>query len=301
MLNKGKVTTSKNLSPFILFVRYLYIISFIIFFYYLIDGLPYYRTAVQQRPYHEDYRNLRPAGFRSLGFGIIGSGLMIFMLIYSVRKRAKFMRRWGALSRWLDIHIYCGVMGPMLIILHTSFKVQGLVAVSFWSMIAVALSGVLGRYLYLQIPRNVRGDELSLKEIDELRIQINNEIKEEINISEDEIRRLEMFISPNINPDRGIFYILAWGLKADLTRSFRLRKIQKRFSAAFNIPPTQMQRLIINLKRKMSLNRRILLLNQIQRLFHYWHVFHKPFAIIMYLIMLIHVGIAVWLGYTWIF
>jgi len=218
-----------------------------------------------------------------------------------VRKRAKFFRRWGALSKWLDIHIYCGIMGPMLIILHTSFKVQGLVAVSFWSMIAVALSGVFGRYLYLQIPRNVRGDELSLKELDELGTQINNEIKGEINISEDEIRRLEMLISPNINPDRGILYILTWSLKADLTRSFRLRKIQKRFSAAFNIPPTQMQRLIINLRRKMSLNRRILLLNQIQRLFHYWHVFHKPFAIIMYLIMLIHVGIAVWLGYTWIF
>jgi hypothetical protein len=36
-------------------------------------------------------------------------------------------------------------------------------------------------------------------------------------------------------------------------------------------------------------------------LFHYWHVFHKPFAFIMYIIMLIHIGIALWLGYRWIF
>jgi hypothetical protein len=301
MKNKGTDTTTRNRTPFKIFIRILYFISFIVFFYYLIDGLPYYKTAIQQRPYHENYRNLRPAGFRSHGFGVIGSGLMIFMLIYTVRKRTKFMRRWGALSKWLDIHIYCGVMGPLLIILHTSFKVQGLVAVSFWSMIAVALSGVLGRYLYLQIPRNVRGDELSMKELDDLGTQINKEIKEEISISEDELRRLEMLISPNINPDRGVLYILAWSLKADLTRPFRLRKIQKRFSLAFNIPPTQMQRLIINLRRKLALNRRILLLNQIQRLFHYWHVFHKPFAIIMYIIMLIHVGVAVWLGYSWIF
>ena len=51
----------------------------------------------------------------------------------------------------------------------------------------------------------------------------------------------------------------------------------------------------------MLLQQRILVLNRVQRLFHYWHVFHKPFAILMYVIMFVHVGVAVWLGYTWIF
>jgi hypothetical protein len=42
-------------------------------------------------------------------------------------------------------------------------------------------------------------------------------------------------------------------------------------------------------------------LENIHKLFYYWHVFHKPFAIIMYLIMIVHIAISVWLGYTWIF
>src|SRR3972149_5148655 len=72
-------------------------------------------------------------------------------------------RRGGPLGRWLDVHIFFGLVGPALVILHSAFKVQGLVALSFWSMIAVAASGVLGRYLYLQIPRNLQGDALDLK------------------------------------------------------------------------------------------------------------------------------------------
>ena len=64
---------------------------------------------------------------------------MLLMLLYSVRKRVGFLRRLGPLSRWLDGHIFLGVFGPLLVMLHSSFKVQGLVALSFWSMVAVAL------------------------------------------------------------------------------------------------------------------------------------------------------------------
>ena len=48
------------------------------------------------------------------------------------------------------------------------------------------------------------------------------------------------------------------------------------------------------------LRRRIALLSQVQALFHYWHVIHKPFAIIMYVIMGIHIGVALWTGYGWV-
>jgi hypothetical protein len=41
--------------------------------------------------------------------------------------------------------------------------------------------------------------------------------------------------------------------------------------------------------------------NAIHQLFHYWHVIHKPFAIIMYIIMFVHILVAVYVGYTWIF
>jgi len=129
-------------------------------------GSDYYTTSLAERPHHEDFRAMRPAGRVGHGLGILGSVMLVALLIYSLRKRIRFMQRWGDLSVWLRYHIFLGVVGPIFITLHTSFKVDGLVAVSYWSMFAVALSGVFGRYLYQQIPRNVLGETLSSDDIE---------------------------------------------------------------------------------------------------------------------------------------
>jgi hypothetical protein len=66
--------------------------------------------------------------------------------------------------------------------------------------------------------------------------------------------------------------------------------------------PREMRKEIVRIThRKTLLARRIIFLNKVQQLFHYWHVVHKPFAIIMYSIMIIHIVVAVWTGYKWIF
>jgi len=294
------VIAKPKLSLFKILLRIFYMISFIIYFYYVIDGFGYYGTPYQARPHHEDYRNLRPAGFRSHAFGIIGSAMMLFMLLYSLRKRVRFFRGLGRLSHWLDIHIYFGVMGPLLIILHTSFKVQGLVAVSFWSMIAVALSGVFGRYLYLQIPRNLRGDELDFKEIEEQEEELNLVLQQEFNLSEQDLGKIEALVPSSFNQSRGLLSIFVIILKDDILRPFKHYRIRKKFARQFNIPSLHIHHIIKIAERKSLLHRKLVLLNQVQKLFHYWHVFHKPFAIIMYIIMFVHIGVAIWLGYTWI-
>lgn len=291
----------KHRDPFKIFLKILYIISLSIYIYFIVDGLQYYQTPYKERPYHEDYRTLRPAGFQGHGFGILGSAMMLFMLLYSVRKRTRFFGEWGALSRWLDIHIYFGVMGPLFIILHTSFKVQGLIAVSFWSMVAVATSGILGRYLYLQIPRNRSGDELNLQQIMALDESFSRDLQETLNLDEEKIYRLEELVRSHVEKDRTTFALLTGLILRDLLRPFQLYRLKKVLSKELFITEPYLHRVVQLAWRKMNLQRRIALLNQIQQLFHYWHVFHKPFAIIMYLILFVHVGVAVWLGYTWIF
>ena len=128
-------------------------------------GASFYATPLGERAHHEGYWHWKAGGSIGLLLGMVGAGMMVVLLLYSVRKRVKALRRAGPIARWLDIHIYLGVVGPLLIILHTAFKVGGLVALSFWSMIAVALSGVVGRFLYLHIPRTRAGEELSLREL----------------------------------------------------------------------------------------------------------------------------------------
>lgn len=267
----------------------------------MIDSLSFYLTPYKSRPRHEDYRILRPAGDIGHGLGVIGSSMMLFMLLYSFRKRTRLFKKWGHLSHWLDIHIYFGIIGPLLVILHTSFKVQGLVAVSFWSMITVALSGVLGRYLYLQIPRNIEGEELSEKEFKEIYNRLADDVTREAKVDDKIINSIEADIMPTPQETIGLLRAVFFILIDDLTRRFRVGRIYKKYSAQMSMPAFKVRHLVTMIKKRALLKRKIVLLNQIQQLFHYWHVFHKPFAIIMYIVMLVHIVIAFWLGYAWIF
>ena len=82
----------------------------------------------------------------SLWLGWVGLGLMVIMNVYSLRKRISGLGGWGRLSSWLNFHVFCGLVGPTLILFHCNFKVRGLVAISFWSMITSFSSGIIGRY-----------------------------------------------------------------------------------------------------------------------------------------------------------
>jgi hypothetical protein len=288
-------------SKFKALIRLLYAVSIISYVYFLTNGFSFYTAPYSERPHHEDYRQLRPAGMTGHTLGVIGSTFMIFMLSYSLRKRAKFLRNIGRLSHWLDIHIYFGIMGPLLIVLHTSFKVQGLVAVSFWSMVAVAASGIFGRYLYLQLPRNIQGDEVSAKELEDEIRRYTGRLRNELKLDESVISRLEKRDTFQIKEEDGAFKVLFLLLKEDALRPLRFKRRRQDYAELKGIPPRTRGEIIRISHKKALMTRRILLLNRVQQLFHYWHVIHKPFAIIMYTIMIIHIVVAVWTGYKWIF
>ncbi len=296
-----KQVEEKKRDLFKVFLAVLYIISLTVYGYFVFEGLQFYRTPYSERPYHIDYRILRPAGFLGHGFGILGSAMMLLMLLYSVRKRTKLFGEWGSLNRWLDIHIYFGIMGPLFIILHTAFKVQGLVAVSFWSMIAVATSGIVGRYLYLQIPRNRLGEELNLKDIQEMNDRFSRELQEELKLPEHQLLKMQEFSAAQININQNVFLLLISMFFQDLMAPLERVRLKWRYTRDFHLSGTHLQHVVVLTQRKIKLQRRILALEKVEQLFHYWHVFHKPFAFIMYFIMIVHVGIAVWLGYTWVF
>lgn len=262
----------------------------------LVDGYSYYTTPIAERPHHADYRELRPAGSRGLLFGIIGASMMILMLGYTLRKRINGMSRWGALPYWLEAHIYFGVYGPLSIVLHTSFKIQGLVSIAFWSMVCVAVSGVLGRYLYSQIPRNMRGDQMTLDEVRHSRDRLRAALRTDFGLSESAVAHLEESRKAGANEGAGraLLRIVILDMKRILGRERRV-VIDGRGGQSHR----QISQLNDVVKQMTMLDRRIQIWNQMQRLFHYWHVFHKPFAIIMYIVMTIHIVVAVWTGYGW--
>ena len=286
---------------FKVFIKVLYAVSLTIYCYLLWDGLSYYKTPYVERPHTEEYRTLRPAGDVGQGYGVAGAAMMILMQLYTVRKRTGLFSKWGSLSRWLDIHIYFGIMGPLLIILHTTFKVGGIIAVSFWSMIAVATSGILGRYLYLQIPRRRTGEALAQQEIAQRHQDLDKQLQEEAGLSVQAMTEIEQLNPLRVSPKTGLVLTLLKTTLQDLAKPLLMRRLRRQLENQFGLHSHLLNSTLLLTYQKFSLERRTALLNRVQQLFHYWHVFHKPFAYLMFIIMFVHIGVAVWLGYTWVF
>src|SRR5262249_30513094 len=84
--------------------------------------------------------------------GIGGSGLMLVLLLYPLRKRIRSLRAIGTVTFWFRAHMILGVIGPVLILWHANFRLGSInCSVALVTMLVVAGSGVIGRYLYSKI------------------------------------------------------------------------------------------------------------------------------------------------------
>jgi len=91
------------------------------------------------------------------GLGIFGFLLMIMTeTLYSLRKRMRTVR-FGRMSLWLQFHIFTGLVGPYMVLLHTSWKFNGLAGVTTLLTVVIVISGFVGRYIYTRIPRTADG------------------------------------------------------------------------------------------------------------------------------------------------
>lgn len=264
-------------------------------------GLGYYVLPIGQRPFSGLHRILKPGGLWGHGLGILGSSMLLLLFLYSARKRNVLGLRFGKMSYWLNIHIFLGIMGPVFVTLHTAFKFGGIVSVSYFSMIAVMLSGFIGRYLYVQIPRTLSGDKLTIREIDEKDKLMTRVLVEEHGVNPKLLARIQTIAGLGSKDAKG--FALLWLLaKNDLTRRSKLRALRKQLlKKNRNLPAQKIDRLLALMNEKVLLTRKKALLSSIQPLFHCWHVAHKPFAYVMLIIMFLHVALTITFGYRWIF
>lgn len=93
--------------------------------------------------------------------GVLGFLLMLLTeTLYSFRKRSR-KARWGSMQAWLQFHIFTGLVGPYLVLLHTSWKFNGLAGATTLLTIIIVISGFIGRYIYTRIPRSLDGVEMT--------------------------------------------------------------------------------------------------------------------------------------------
>ena len=243
-------------------------------------GYSYYSLPLDERFYHDNHAWFEPKGLFGHGIGIIGTVMIAFgVWIYIARKNYGFMEKYLRLKYLLEFHIFLCTLGPILILFHTSFKFGGIVSIAFWSMVAVVLSGVVGRFLYNQIPRNIAGGELGLEQIQNARRTMLEGLKGGVVFKELELTQLmDLDVS---GPER-------WVMAKEFLKESSASRSSKRDVMEM-------------LKEERRLASKIANLEVMKKLFRYWHVIHKPFALIMLFVVIIHVAVTVTMGYTWIF
>lgn len=279
----------------------LYFLTICALIYLAYEGGVYYQLSLADRPHSPLHDSYKPSGIIGHGLGIIGSILMLVLLLYSARKRLRFMQQLGNIRYWLNYHIWMGITGPLLVVFHTAFKLGGIVSVSFWSMIAVALSGVLGRYIYIQIPRTMTGQELSPADLERMDREFQDVLMNKFGLNEDILRLINAASDERAASAKDGFSGLLFWLMQDLSLSGRLSSVRRSIRDDARLNRHEIAQVTTIIKRKIKLRRRAAFLSTAHSLLHHWHVLHKPFAMVMLIIMVIHVIVAVIFGYTWIF
>ena len=266
-----------------------------------INGYQYYSTPIEERFFDPSHAALKPSGGWGHGFGIIGTLMMIFgVAIYMIRKRTPKILGFGYLKHWLEFHIFLCTVGPILVLYHTAFKFGGIVSVSFWSMVLVVLSGVVGRFIYIQIPRTIQGKEIDINDLASMREELIEKMKLEMLFGVRLIRELDELASPERYKSLGTLgTILIYFKDFFRIRSFQ-SKLRKNLAVA-GFSKIRRKEIKNKVQAEIILSRRLGMLRTMQNLFRYWHVAHLPFAMAMFVIMIIHVIVTITFGYKWIF
>ncbi|MEE9542225.1 MAG: hypothetical protein V3V95_00395 [Thermodesulfobacteriota bacterium] len=222
--------------------------------------------------------------------GWTGSLMMLTLMLYSLRKRARRLSGLAPLRYWLRVHIFLGLMGPLLILFHSTFKFKGIVATSFWAMLVTVCFGILGRYIYGQIPRSLSGALLLDKDIDRIVEGFDRDLG--AHIKGKKISELLNSLSTPLDDTKEMspFSALAYYVINDIKNFFRVSKLRGTLRRDYDMPRKTRRETITLFKKKSALIRRRNLLSSSQKLLDYWHVVHIPLAILMFTIMFIHIA-----------
>jgi hypothetical protein len=270
-------------------------------------GFDYYTLGSGERPFSPKHHLLRPSGAIGIKLGFLGLAMFLAIFIYPLRKKWLWLSRQGSSKHWLDIHVLLGLSAPFIIALHSACKFRGFAGMAFWIMVAVSTSGVIGRYLYGQIPRRLNSAEMSVKELQEVQAGLARQLMQQRLLPEDDVRSLLRLPSPERVQEMSIIAALVYMMALDVGRSFRVAKLRRRalalgqqLSTLGGLLPTRhaaLERAIATARAEAATAKRILFLSRAQQVFHLWHVVHKPFSYSFALLAIIHVVVVMMMGF----
>jgi len=233
--------------------------------------------------------------------GVVGGSMMLLLFSYPLRKHFSFARNWGRVKWWFLVHMILGVGGPVLILLHSTFRVGSLnAAVALYSMVIVALSGVVGRFLYARVNRGLRSEQASLQDLQERAGLAQDDARSRLAFApkvEDKLadfEQNELNSKPNwVTYTRQVFWLpfqqwltyrqCAVELKCVLNRLALRDKWSGRDLARRKKHAKQLVDQYLNAVTRVAQYKAY------ERLFSLWHVAHIPFVYLLVISAVVHV------------
>ncbi len=270
-------------------------------------GAGYYRLPLTERPFHPQHHTLRPAGSTGLRLGLTATLIFAGLYLYPLRKRIKMIQRIGKTRHWLDFHVLLGLTVPVIVTFHSSFKLHGLAGMAYWIMMAIVASGIVGRYLYSQVPRSVSAAEISLRELQEEAESLSQELHAQEVFSPDELAGILELPSPEKVASMPLPRALLTMASLDLRRPWRVAALRRRVVSAGERWTTlgglrrsghdDLERIIDAARSQSWLTAKILFLNRAAEVFHLWHVIHRPFSYSFAILVVAHITLVMLMGY----
>jgi hypothetical protein len=262
-------------------------------------GLPYYLLGPGERLRSALHPWLKPSGTVGLALGITGFAMFLFMWLYPLRKQVRWLAWTGSVPSWMRVHTVTGLVLPVLIAVHAGWRFEGLIGLGYWAMLLVSMSGLIGRYLYVHIPRSQSGLEMTLDDVTNERRAIVTRIAAATGMVPAAVERA-LLIAPRRDPRAGarpgILHLLTsdfarWRVAGELRRAW-----SNSASGRARLDRRALDDVMRLARREMALSQQVQLLGATRRFFALWHVAHRPVAITALLAVFVHVVIAVVFG-----
>lgn len=233
--------------------------------------------------------------------GLVGGLLMTALLIYPLRKRIPALDRLGKMESWFKFHMIAGISGPLLVLFHSTFKTASLNgAMALYAMLLVAISGVIGRFIYRHIHRGLYGNQLTLAEVSAELKECAENMGSVFALRPDIEPRLMAFQDAAFSSE-GSWLARTWRFVSLYWKSRRLAKEIRRDAKSalrgqFRKQGGRRRELIVNYRiAREHVDRyldSVVKASQLavwERLFSYWHIVHIPFLYLLVFSGVVHV------------
>lgn len=258
-------------------------------------GQEFYLADLESRVEHSDYESLRPGGLLGHGYGILGTLLILANLLYLARRR---LARWslGSMATWLNLHVFTGLVGSLLILFHSAFQFRTPIAlITAASLGVVVLTGVAGRYLYALTPRPDRAAlEEALRSLEELAPGCSARV----------YHALAIHKVTQVDTHRWLLAKLAavpkWAREAR-SRGFLVSYVIEDAPVTGILEPKDRRRFRRSKRAVRKYATREVVAVGASSLLQSWRGFHRLLAVILVLLVPIHIAVAWIYGYRWIF